>query len=143
MIIIGVYARGCQKLAKDAGPFLVPATPRKIRRRNRAYRMLSFRPLAGVFKFALKLTLAVFLAKWLELVPMACISGVLLFVSYNMVKKGEIMEVWRHNNFHAFLMVFTAITVAKRSCPAPGACPCARARESRRASVSSCSPSCR
>ena len=43
------YARGCQKLAKDAGPFLAPATSRKIRRRNRAYRMLSFRPLAGVF----------------------------------------------------------------------------------------------
>jgi 2-polyprenyl-6-methoxyphenol hydroxylase-like FAD-dependent oxidoreductase len=46
---LGAYARGCQKLAEGAGPFLAPATPGKIRRRNRAYRMLSFRPLAGVF----------------------------------------------------------------------------------------------
>lgn len=43
------YARGCQKLAEGAGPFLAPATLGKIRHRNRAYRMLSFRPLAGVF----------------------------------------------------------------------------------------------
>jgi 2-polyprenyl-6-methoxyphenol hydroxylase-like FAD-dependent oxidoreductase len=43
------YAEGCQQLAEGAGPFLAPATEGKIRRRNRAYRLLSFRPLAGVF----------------------------------------------------------------------------------------------
>lgn len=68
-------------------------------------------PLAGIFKFALKLLLAVFLAKWLELVPMACIAGILLFVSYNMVKPAEVREVWNHNRFHAFLMVYTAVMV--------------------------------
>jgi hypothetical protein len=36
------YARGCQKLAEGAGPFLAPPTPAKIRRRNRAIRILSF-----------------------------------------------------------------------------------------------------
>lgn len=42
------YARGCQKLAGGAGPFLAPATAGKIRRRNLTYRMLSAPMLAGV-----------------------------------------------------------------------------------------------
>jgi nucleotide-binding universal stress UspA family protein len=68
-------------------------------------------PLAGVFKFALKLALAMFLAKWLELVPMDCIAGILLFAASNMVKPAEVREVWRHNNLHAFLMIYTAVMV--------------------------------
>ncbi|WP_078868793.1 FAD-dependent monooxygenase [Streptomyces sp. NRRL B-1347] len=44
------YAKGCQKLAGNAGPFLAPPTERKIRSRDRAYRMLSSRFLAGFFK---------------------------------------------------------------------------------------------
>jgi 2-polyprenyl-6-methoxyphenol hydroxylase-like FAD-dependent oxidoreductase len=43
------YARGCQKLGEGAGPFLAPPTPAALRRRNRAFRVLSFRPLAGIF----------------------------------------------------------------------------------------------
>jgi 2-polyprenyl-6-methoxyphenol hydroxylase-like FAD-dependent oxidoreductase len=43
------YAEGCQKLGEGAGPFLAPPTPAAIRRRNRAFRILSFRPLAGIF----------------------------------------------------------------------------------------------
>jgi MFS superfamily sulfate permease-like transporter len=69
-------------------------------------------PLAGVFKFALKLTLAIFLARWLEIVPMACIGGILMFVAVNMVKPAEVKEVWRHNRFHAGMMVYTAFMVA-------------------------------
>lgn len=69
-------------------------------------------PLAGMFKFALKLLLAIFLAKWLEMVPMACIGGILMFVAVNMVKPAEVREVWNHNRFHAGLMVYTAVMVA-------------------------------
>jgi sulfate permease, SulP family len=69
-------------------------------------------PLAGVFKFALKLLLAIFLAKWLEMVPMACIGGILMFVAVNMVKPAEVREVWNHSRFHAGLMVYTAVMVA-------------------------------
>jgi|CXWL01.1.fsa_nt_gi MFS superfamily sulfate permease-like transporter len=69
-------------------------------------------PLAGAFKFGLKLLLAIFLAHWLEMVPMACIGGILLFVAVNMVKPSEVVEVWRHNRFHAGLMVYTAVMVA-------------------------------
>jgi len=69
-------------------------------------------PLAGVFKFALKLLLAMFLAQWLELVPMACIGGILMFVASNMVKKAELLEVWKHNRFHVGLMIYTAVMVA-------------------------------
>lgn len=68
-------------------------------------------PLAGVFKFALKLVLAIYLARWLEIVPMACIGGILFFVAINMVKPAEVREVWRHNRFHAGLMVYTAVMV--------------------------------
>ncbi|WP_428952077.1 FAD-dependent monooxygenase [Streptomyces sp. cg35] len=44
------YAKGCQKLSGNAGPFLAPPTEKKIRSRDRAYRMLSSRLLAGFFK---------------------------------------------------------------------------------------------
>jgi SulP family sulfate permease len=68
-------------------------------------------PLAGVFKFALKILLAVYLARWLEMVPMACIGGILMFVAFNMVKPAEVREVWNHNRFHALLMLYTAVMV--------------------------------
>jgi MFS superfamily sulfate permease-like transporter len=68
-------------------------------------------PLAGIFKFALKLMLAFYLARLLDTVPMACIGGILLFVAVNMVKPAEVREVWKHNRFHAGLMVYTAVMV--------------------------------
>jgi MFS superfamily sulfate permease-like transporter len=68
-------------------------------------------PLAGIFKFALKLLLAAYLAGFLEQVPMACIGGVLLFVAFNMVKPQEVRQVLTHNRFHIALMVYTAIAV--------------------------------
>jgi len=45
------------------------------------------------------------------MVPMACIAGILLWVAGNMIKVSEIKEVWRHNWFHAALMVYTAVMV--------------------------------
>lgn len=68
-------------------------------------------PLAGYFKGVLKLVMAYFLASYLEMVPMACIAGILLWVASNMVKPAEISEVWRSGKFHAALMVYTAIMV--------------------------------
>jgi len=68
-------------------------------------------PLAGYFKGVLKLLIVLFLASYLEYVPMACIAGILLWVATNMVKPKEIKEVWKHNKFHASLMVYTAVMV--------------------------------
>jgi sulfate permease, SulP family len=69
-------------------------------------------PFAGYFKFALKLTMAYFLASQLERVPLACIAGILLWVATNMVKKEEIKEVFSHaGRFHIALMAYTAIMV--------------------------------
>jgi MFS superfamily sulfate permease-like transporter/nucleotide-binding universal stress UspA family protein len=68
-------------------------------------------PLAGYFKAFLKLTLAYFIADYLEMVPMACIGGILLWVASNMINISEIREVLNHNRFHALLMVYTAIMV--------------------------------
>lgn len=47
---IRAYAKGCQKISGNAGPFLAPATGKKIRSRDRMYRILSSRLLAGFFK---------------------------------------------------------------------------------------------
>jgi len=68
-------------------------------------------PLAGYFKAFLKLALAYYIAGYLELVPMACIGGILLWVASNMFKPAEIKEVLNHNKFHAGLMIYTAIMV--------------------------------
>lgn len=68
-------------------------------------------PLAGIFKCVLKLLLAAYMAVYLEMVPMACIGGVLLFVAFNMVKPAEVRQVWTHNWFHIGLMLYTAVMV--------------------------------
>jgi MFS superfamily sulfate permease-like transporter len=68
-------------------------------------------PLAGIFKAVLKLLLAAFLAKYLELVPMASIGGILLYVSTAMVKPAEVKEALAMNRFHVGLMIFTAFMV--------------------------------
>ncbi len=68
-------------------------------------------PLAGIFKFSLKLLLAAYLATFLEIVPMACIGGILLFVAFGMVKPAEVKEVLGLNKFHLGLMAYTAVMV--------------------------------
>lgn len=68
-------------------------------------------PLAGYFKAILKLGIALFLAKWMELIPMACIGGIMLWVASNMINVKEIRHVLAQNRFHAFLMAFTAVMV--------------------------------
>ncbi|MEO8372184.1 MAG: SulP family inorganic anion transporter [Candidatus Solibacter sp.] len=68
-------------------------------------------PLAGIFKCILKLLLALFLASYLEMVPMACIGGILLYVSTAMVKPAEVKQVLAHNAFHISLMIYTAVVV--------------------------------
>jgi MFS superfamily sulfate permease-like transporter len=68
-------------------------------------------PLAGYFKAGLKLGMAFFLASYLELVPMACIGGIMLWVSTNMINVSEIKHVWSTGWFHASLMVYTAVMV--------------------------------
>jgi sulfate permease, SulP family len=68
-------------------------------------------PLAGIFKCVLKLLIAFYLARYLELVPMACIGGILLYVATNMVKPGEVTEVIHMGRGHVALMVYTAVMV--------------------------------
>jgi SulP family sulfate permease len=68
-------------------------------------------PLAGIFKCVLKLLLAAYLAFYLEMVPMACIGGILLYVATGMVKKAEVVQVFEHGKFHVALMGYTAVMV--------------------------------
>jgi sulfate permease, SulP family len=68
-------------------------------------------PLAGIFKFILKLLIAFYLARYLELVPMACIGGILLYVAVNMVKPSEVTEVMHMGRGHVALMIYTAAMV--------------------------------
>lgn len=68
-------------------------------------------PLAGVLKGTLKLLMALYLARYLELVPMAAIGGILLYVSTAMVKPAEVREVLAQSRFHVALMAYTAVMV--------------------------------
>jgi SulP family sulfate permease len=68
-------------------------------------------PLAGYFKAVLKLTLAYFLAQYLELIPMACIGGILVWVASNMIKPSEIKEIKHLGKFEFSMMVYTAVMV--------------------------------
>lgn len=68
-------------------------------------------PLAGYFKAILKLGMAFYLASFLESVPMACIGGILLWVSSNMIKPAEIREVMTTGRFETLMMVYTAVMV--------------------------------
>ncbi len=68
-------------------------------------------PLAGYFKGVLKLTMAYYLAPYLEMVPMACIGGILLWVATNMVKPSEIKEVKHTGKFEMAMLIYTAVMV--------------------------------
>jgi SulP family sulfate permease len=68
-------------------------------------------PLAGIMKCVLKLSLAAFLATYLEMVPMACIGGILLFIASGMVKKKELDHVWELGRAHIALAAYTAVMV--------------------------------
>jgi MFS superfamily sulfate permease-like transporter len=82
-----------------------------LARTSTSIKLGAISPLAGIFKCVLKLALAAYLASFLELVPMACIGGILMYVAFNMVKGGEVKQVLAHNNFHIGLMVYTAVAV--------------------------------
>ena len=68
-------------------------------------------PLAGYFKGVLKLVLAFYVAPFLEIVPMACIGGILLWVASNMIKPSEIKEVSRSGKFELAMLIYTAVMV--------------------------------
>ena len=68
-------------------------------------------PLAGYFKGVLKLTMAFFLAQYLELIPMACIGGILVWVASNMIKPSEIKEIKHAGKFEFSMMIYTAVMV--------------------------------
>jgi sulfate permease, SulP family len=68
-------------------------------------------PLAGYFKAILKLLMAYFLAQYLELIPMACIGGILVWVASNMIKPSEIKEIKHSGKFEFAMMLYTAVMV--------------------------------
>jgi SulP family sulfate permease len=68
-------------------------------------------PLAGYFKAALKLAMAYNLAQYLELIPMACIGGILVWVASNMIKPSEIREIKHQGKFEFAMMTYTAFMV--------------------------------
>ena len=68
-------------------------------------------PLAGYFKAILKLLMAFYLAQYLELIPMACIGGILVWVASNMIKPSEIKEIKHAGKFEFSMMVYTAVMV--------------------------------
>lgn len=68
-------------------------------------------PLAGYFKGVLKLIMAFYIAQYLELIPMACIGGILVWVASNMIKPSEIKETKHEGKFEFSMMLYTAVMV--------------------------------
>jgi SulP family sulfate permease len=68
-------------------------------------------PLAGYFKGVLKLVMAFYIAQYLELIPMACIGGILVWVASNMIKPSEIRETKAEGKFEFLMMIYTAVMV--------------------------------
>lgn len=68
-------------------------------------------PLAGYFKAILKILMAFYIAQYLELIPMACIGGILVWVASNMIKPSEIKEIKGSNKFEFSMMIYTAVMV--------------------------------
>ena len=55
--------------------------------------------------------MAYYLAQYLELIPMACIGGILIWVASNMIKPSEVKEIKHGGKFEVFMMIYTAIMV--------------------------------
>jgi len=68
-------------------------------------------PLAGVFKCFIKLSLAAFLASYLEIIPLASIGGIMLYVAVNMVKPAEVSLVFAEGKREAAFLGYTALSV--------------------------------
>lgn len=68
-------------------------------------------PLAGVFKCFIKLSLAAFLASYLEVIPLASIGGIMLYVAVNMVKPAEVSLVFAEGKREAAFLAYTALAV--------------------------------
>lgn len=66
---------------------------------------------AGYFKAILKLVMAYYLAQYLELIPMARIGGILIWIASNRIKPDEIKEVKHLGKFEFAIMVYTAVMV--------------------------------
>jgi SulP family sulfate permease len=55
--------------------------------------------------------MAFYLAQYLELIPMACIGGILVWVASNMIKPSEIKEIKHSGKFEFSMMIYTAVMV--------------------------------
>jgi SulP family sulfate permease len=55
--------------------------------------------------------MAFYLAQYLELIPMACIGGILVWVASNMIKPSEIKEIKHAGKFEFSMMIYTAVMV--------------------------------
>jgi SulP family sulfate permease len=55
--------------------------------------------------------MAFYLAQYLELIPMACIGGILVWVASNMIKPAEIKEIKHAGKFEFSMMIYTAVMV--------------------------------
>jgi sulfate permease, SulP family len=65
-------------------------------------------PAASLFKGSFVIILMVFFAHYVSIIPMACISGLLLYVATNMVKMEEVRHVFHDGRLHTFFMLYTA-----------------------------------
>jgi SulP family sulfate permease len=65
-------------------------------------------PLAGIVHALVLLAIALFAAKWAELIPMACLGGILAVVSWNMCEFSAIQSIFKttKSDWAVFLATF-------------------------------------
>lgn len=66
-------------------------------------------PLSSLFNGSFMLILMLFFNRYIAMIPLACISGLLIFVACSMVKAEEVRHVFKEGRFHVFLMFYTAL----------------------------------
>ncbi|MGD9977449.1 MAG: SulP family inorganic anion transporter [Bacteroidales bacterium] len=102
-----------QGIANVVTPFFggIPATG-AIARTATNVRSGARTPIAGIVHALTLLLIMLFFGKWAKLIPMSCLAGILIVVSYNMSEWRNFVAILRGSNFDRIVLLVTfALTV--------------------------------
>jgi SulP family sulfate permease len=97
-----------QGVANVVTPFFggIPATGAIARTATNA-RSGARTPIAGIIHAITLLLIMLFFGKWAKLIPMSCLAGVLIVVSYNMSEWRNFVSILKGSNFDKIVLLVT------------------------------------
>ncbi|MGE0076794.1 MAG: SulP family inorganic anion transporter [Bacteroidales bacterium] len=97
-----------QGIANVVTPFFggIPATGAIARTATNA-RSGAKTPIAGMIHAITLLLIMLFFGKWAKLIPMSCLAGILIVVSYNMSEWRNFVSIIRGSNFDKIVLLVT------------------------------------